>query len=217
MPIGIGAAVLGSAGLSAGSSFLGGRRAGKAISAANADAQMFAAMARREARAAYAPYEQAGSGAINKLGDILVDNELDPNEVIRQTPGYKFQFEEGQRALERSQASRGMLNSGQTGRALAEYGQNMASTAYDTYINRLGQLAGIGLGAVGGRINAEMGTTSMQVGAGMNAGMAQAQNQLGMFEGFANAGNAAAGNLITADMLDRLYPTGGTTSKYGVN
>lgn len=45
-------------------------------------------------------------------------------------PSYKFRLEEGQRALENSAAARGGLLSGNTGRALQDYGQGAASQEY---------------------------------------------------------------------------------------
>lgn len=60
------------------------------------------------------------------------------------TPGYQFRLDEGQKALERSAAARGMLNSGATGKALLRYGQDYASNEYNTFLNRLSTAAGAG-------------------------------------------------------------------------
>ncbi len=71
-------------------------------------------------------------------------------DSIANTNAYKFRFNQGQQALERSAASRGMLNSGNTLAALADYGQGAASQEYGNEFNRLS-------GAVGQRNQYNLG------------------------------------------------------------
>lgn len=63
-------------------------------------------------------------------------------DSIADTNAYKFRFNQGQQALERSAAARGMLNSGNTLAALADYGQGAASQEYGNEFNRLASLVG---------------------------------------------------------------------------
>ena len=63
-------------------------------------------------------------------------------DSIADTNAYKFRFNQGQQALERSAASRGMLNSGNTLAALADYGQGAASQEYGNEFNRLSSAVG---------------------------------------------------------------------------
>lgn len=79
----------------------------------------------RRAEAAYSPYIAAGGQGLNELL-----RGYNPGDLT-QDPSYQFRLAEGQKALERSMAARGMLNSGQAMKAITDYGQNMASTAYD--------------------------------------------------------------------------------------
>jgi len=65
----------------------------------------------------------------------------DPNS-ISDSNAYKFRFNQGQQALERSAAAKGMLGSGNTLAALAQYGQGMASDEYGNEVGRLGALSG---------------------------------------------------------------------------
>lgn len=60
-----------------------------------------------------------------------------------QTPGYKFQFDQGAQALERSAAAKGMLQSGNYLQDLVKYGQGMASTGLSNYAGMLGNAAGV--------------------------------------------------------------------------
>lgn len=63
-------------------------------------------------------------------------------DSISDTNAYKFRFNQGQQALERSAASKGMLNSGNTLAALADYGQGAASQEYGNEFNRLSSAVG---------------------------------------------------------------------------
>jgi len=51
-------------------------------------------------------------------------------------PPCQFRLAEGQKAIERSAAARGILNSGSTRKALERYGQGMASQEYRNAYNR---------------------------------------------------------------------------------
>jgi hypothetical protein len=76
------------------------------------------------------PYEQRLQQLVN-----------DPNS-ISDSNAYKFRFNQGQQALERGAAAKGMLGSGNTLAALAQYGQGMASDEYGNEVSRLGALSG---------------------------------------------------------------------------
>ena len=54
-------------------------------------------------------------------------------------PGYQFRMQQGMDALQNSAAARGGLMGGDTGRALAEYGQNFASNEFQNAFNRYQQ------------------------------------------------------------------------------
>jgi hypothetical protein len=53
-----------------------------------------------------------------------------------QDPGYQFRLSEGQRALERSGAARGVTNTGGNMKGLLDYGQQAASQEYGNVYNR---------------------------------------------------------------------------------
>lgn len=67
---------------------------------------------------------------------------LDNPDSIANTGAYKFRLAQGQQALERSAAAKGMTGSGNTLAALINYGQGAASQAYDSERNALAQLTG---------------------------------------------------------------------------
>jgi hypothetical protein len=58
-------------------------------------------------------------------------------EALQERPGYQFRFNEGQRMLDASAASRGMIQSGSAIKGALRYGQDYASNEYDKEISRL--------------------------------------------------------------------------------
>jgi hypothetical protein len=105
----------------------------------------------KRAEAAYSPYMTAGGQGLNEL--MRGYNPAD----LTQDPSYQFRLAEGQKALEKSLAARGMLGSGQAMKAITDYGQNMASTAYDdayrNWFMQNSQLAGYGNQNLGNMAN----------------------------------------------------------------
>lgn len=114
-------------------------------------------------------------------------------------PGYQFRQQEGQAGVENSAASRGMLLSGATLKALSRYNQDYASNefgnAYNRYnmnqekrFNRLASVAGIGQNAA-----------NTVASAGMNYANNASQNILGAGNataaGYMGAANAISGGL----------------------
>ena len=95
---------------------------------------------------------------------------------------YDWRFQQGQKALERSQASRGLLGSGNAAHELQDYGQGAASqeyaaefartlqglesvsSAYDRSQSRLMQMAGVGVDP-GGMAGRQAGITQSQISA----------------------------------------------------
>lgn len=84
---------------------------------------------------------QSGTETSNPYEARLQALINDPNS-ISDSNAYKFRFNQGQQALERSAAAKGMLGSGNTLAALAQYGQGMASDEYGNEVGRLGALSG---------------------------------------------------------------------------
>jgi hypothetical protein len=85
------------------------------------------------------PFISGGQTSFNNLSN-LVNN---PNtfkygqtfqaptlEQAQQTPGYQFRLQQGTQAIDQNAAANGTLLSGNTGKALEDYGQGLASSAY---------------------------------------------------------------------------------------
>jgi hypothetical protein len=89
------------------------------------------------------PYLEAGRQGVTSLADLfkpggaLTEKFRAPTgEEVEATPGYQFQLQQGQKALQRSAAGRGLLGSGATLKALDKYSQDVASTNYEKAYNR---------------------------------------------------------------------------------
>lgn len=69
--------------------------------------------------------------------------------VIKSTPGYQFQFDQGNQALQRQQAAAGMLQSGNAMTAAVKYGQDFGMGYFDKYMQQLNNTVNQGAGATG--------------------------------------------------------------------
>ncbi len=109
-----------------------------------------------ESRADLAPWRQVGEQALNQYAQVLGlqgggEGGLGGPDFSSffKSPGYEFRLGEGVKAVERSAAARGSLQSGATMKAIQRYGEGLASQEYGRYIESLSGLAGMGLGAAG--------------------------------------------------------------------
>lgn len=120
---------------------------------------------------------QHGTDAISAMlglgGDTAGQNQAFDN--FRNSTGYNFQMDQGSRAITGNAASRGLLNSGATLKALNGYGQGMAQQSYGSYMDRLMGLANTGFQAgnlISGAGNISNSTsTSKSNGSAQNQGM----------------------------------------------
>lgn len=117
------------------------------------------------------------------------------------SPDYQFTLDQGTQATERSAAARGGLFSGNTGAALQQYGQGLASTQIGNYTNRLASLAGLGQTSV-------QNTGQL----GFNTGQGVANNLI-------DAGNARASGVVAQGNAfgDALGTIGGALGSYAQN
>lgn len=129
-------------------------QATSAKEASNAELEMF-----YQNREDLAPWRKKGAAALKKYDWMI---RKGPGN-FKQSPGYQFRLNEGMDAIDRVAASRGMYDSGDTGKALLRYNQNYATNEYDNFLRRwyeklnlYGNLAGIG--QVAATDTARMGT-----------------------------------------------------------
>jgi len=210
------------AGASAGSSIIGGAMQGKAAkSAANAQVAS-AAEASRLQREMFdeqvrlqEPFRQGGLTGQNRIMELLgiggnaaagdygrYGRDFSMND-FEADPGYAFRLAEGNKALERSAASRGMLLSGSMFKGLQRYGQEMGSQEYQNAFNRYqtnrsnqlnplqslmgaGQTATNTLSNAAGQLGGQLGENAI------GAGNARASGYVGQANAYTNAINGVA-------------------------
>lgn len=193
------AAIIGSSVIGAGASLISGNKAAKAQK--DAAAQQLAYQRERDAqdRADLAPWRQAGTSALARLTGEYGLNGGAATSGFQADPGYKFRMAEGQKAIERSAAARGLLGSGATLKAANNYAQDTASAEYGNYWNRLAGLAGVGQQATNTGIAAGQQSTANVMNAYQNMGNARASS-------YASTGssiNSGINNVLSAYLYNR--------------
>lgn len=112
-------------------------------------------------------------------------------------PGYKFAVDQGVQAIDRSAASRGILNSGATLKALDTFGQGQASQQYGNYFARLQSLAGIGQTATNSGNQAAQNYANQASSLATQAGDARASGYMNSASAF-NNGLSSVGNAVNS-------------------
>lgn len=132
---------------------------------------------------------------------------------FRESPDYQFRLDEGLDAVANSAAARGGLLSGAAGKAMNKYAQNLASSEYGNYWNRLAQLAGYGSSMISQAATLGSNTAGQLGQAYQNSGDARAS-------GYINSANAFSGGLQgvgnSLGYLAGQYGGGGYTDTSGL-
>lgn len=194
-------AIVGGAVLGAGASIYAGHQQSKAANNATKSQQaMYDQTSENEA-----PYRQLGSQAGGRLSDLLGTSGntgaagygsltqpfTGADYLANQDPGYQFQLDQGQKALQNSQAANGGVLSGAALKDLIGFNQGMASTGYQNAWNRW---------------NTQQNNTVQRLGSLAQLGESAASNQASGASTFAGgiantitgAGNANASGAVGA-------------------
>lgn len=154
------------------------------------------------------PWVQGGQQSLQQLLRGLQSGAFNTTvnpETLASDPGYQFQLQQGQQALERSAAARGGLNSGGFAKGLSQYNQGLAATQFQNAWQRqfqqnqanfgnlfntagMGQNSAQNLGALG------QGYSNAMAGLYGALGNAQAAGTMGVTNGI-SGGVRSAGNL----------------------
>jgi hypothetical protein len=181
--------------------------------------------------AGLSPYATAGGTAANALSADLqpggtLNTPFASQTMATMSPGYQFQLQQGQTAMNRQAAAAGLSGSGGTMKALDQYNQNFAGTAYNNAFNQyttqnqnlFGNLnSQAQQGQTASTTAGNFGVGTAEYGAGMNYGAAGAtgQNTLSAANYLANtqigSGNAQAqGDLGAAGQWNGMLGAIGT-------
>lgn len=148
----------------------------------------------KQTREDLTPYRNLGAGQTTALQGML-DNPAISSYV---DPGLNFRLQTGTNAINNAAASRGMQLSGDTLRALQEFGQDMGSQEYGNAFNRWAQEAALrqGVSQQGQQAAVQTGELGNQ-----NAGIVMG----GATNAGANYGNMAQGAAQYAGAGDRMW------------
>ena len=176
------------------------------------------------------PYREQGYTALQDIealkpyltaqfGEDQFEQYLDPSMAFRQKLGTQ--------ATERLANVGGGALSGNTMRALEEFGQNLASTEYGNAFNRfqtersniyntLANIAGMGQSAVNTGVGAGQALGSQLTGLTTGAAAAQAAGQVGAANAYGGA-IQGLGNMYYLNQLMQRPPPGSAVTNYGLS
>jgi hypothetical protein len=135
-----------------------------------------------------AAFREAAGSSKATPGDLSSYDKYD----WKTDPGYQFRLDEGMKALERSAASRGILNSGGTIRGATRYAQDYASNEYQRVFDRISMIAGRGQSSASQGAQTIVNTGANVGSALINAGEARASGYIAQGNAWSNAINQGA-------------------------
>lgn len=196
-------AVLGSSGLSAGGSIFSGIM-GKSAAKKQAEAIR---IAQEKARGAVEKYTDQAKGELRSFrergdtaGGMLADllsGKLDPNAVLKASSLFKFQEEEGSKAINRELKARGLYGSGAGLESLRKFENQLVGEEGQRQYDRLfqlseqGRMAGAQIAGLDSAAGGQIANIELQ--GGMARGGAIAQGDNAFAQGISGAVNAVAG------------------------
>ena len=192
----------------------------------------------------YTPYVDLGKQGVSNISNLLntgyLTNQFNNQDLnANLAPNYAFQLGQGQQATAQMQNASGGAMSGNTAKALQDYTQNYAGTAYQNafsnYQNQRGNIsaidianANLGLAGATGSANATLGTSTNIANLGIGAANATAAGITGSAAanaagtiGASNAYGGAINNLggigysSLQSMMNPSTNNGGSYSDFG--
>lgn len=161
-------------------------------------------------RSDFSPYRKAGATALSQMANPDFQRDFTMSDY-QADPGYEFRMKEAQKALERSAASRGGLQSGRTLKELTRYGQDYASNEYQNAYNRFNADRDRRYGRLSDLARMGQSSAAQSAAAGQSYANQAGQNIIG-------AGNAAAaGQIATGNAIAGGLSGAGNLGLQGAN
>lgn len=133
-------------------------------------------------------------------------------DELRSMPGYQFKLREGTRAAKNAASVSGLTLSGNTLRGIEEFGTGLADSTYQSEVNNLMGVTGLGQAAAAGQA-ANIGQAGGNLGnLAINQGNTQAGIATNTIAGITGALSNAANQYYTMQTLQGLMQPGGGTS-----
>jgi hypothetical protein len=168
-------------------------------------------------------YNKSGIAANERINAMLglggdkaaADNAF---ASYRDSTGYQFRFDQGNRALASQYRARGVSQSGAAQKANIQYGQNIGSQEFGNHLGQLGNQQGVGLGAasaiagVGNNyVNTLAQTNQNRADAIGNSALVGAANTNALIGG----ATSALSSVLGQSSLGSSYNGGGFNGGYG--
>jgi hypothetical protein len=156
-----------------------------------------------QTRTDQAPWRTAGAGAVGALNSwyglptttqnadgTYSSTAANPNagaadmKTLQSLPGYQFNLQQGNQAVQRNLSAQGLLQSGAAGKALTQYGQGYAQNSANSYLNGLQSLSGLGqtsaaqTGMIGANAANQIGSNQIYAGNAQASGYANQSNAI---------------------------------------
>ena len=215
--------------ISAGANLLGSAMSGNAAQdAANTQAQAGAAAQQqllgigKNVSGMYTPYQQTGQLGLNNLNQMAnsgyLSNQFNNQDLnANLAPNYAFQLQQGQLGNEQTNNATGGIVGGNAQKALQDYTQNYAGTAYQNAFNNYQTQRGninamnmsgaqLGLAGATGSANAQLGTATNVASLGIGAANATAASQIAQGNIYGGVANTA-GNMLGYSALNSMNQT----------
>ena len=204
------------AGGTAGAGLIGGILQKGAIDAGKSQANAAIQQGITTATNQLSPWTTTGVPANTQESNLLGLNGQPAADAAMSTfqasPGYTFQLQQGERAVDASAAAQGMLRSGATLKAEQTFGQGLANTTFGNYFNQLQQLSGNGLTAAGGIANAATGGATQMANVDTGAATADANIYGNIAKGFSTGANQLLNNQRGGKLPERHRRQSGSAS-----
>jgi len=189
------ALIMGGAALAGGAMSANATKKGaKAQRAGQAEASALQRDMFEQSRNDMTPWREVGGASLAETANMLGLGEqpYDYSELTK-TPNYLFQQQEGMKGIDRAMAKSGMNGSGQQLKAISEFNNNLAGNTFNTRLQQLAQLAGVGQNASQWTGNAGMNTAANMGNLAVASGQSQADKYVNQANAFNNTINQGAG------------------------
>lgn len=174
------------------------------------------------------PYMDAGTTNLGELSALMADPNSKLNapftlQQYQQSPGYKFQLQQGIDAIQNSAAAKGLT--GNTLKSLASFGQGLANQdwqqAYQNYTNnqntlynRLTGMVNTGANAAAGIAGIGSNTANKISENQIGAGNAQAAGAVGGAQAISNGINGGVSNWLMSNYLQNVAQANGGLNNF---
>ena len=155
-----------------------------------------------------APTQTSGPSA-GDMGGGGANPAQNIQQWLTQLPGYQFQLGQGMNAVENSAAARGMGLSSNTLQNLDQFGQGLAGTTFNQWLDRLNNMSTLGANASTGNATNIMQSASNIGGYQIGAGNAAAAGTIGSANAIAGGVNNSMNNYLNYSMMQGLLGGGG--------